>query len=188
MTDYAEAIKESVSCQQFADHIGIKVNRAGFAVCPFHDDKDASLKIYGSGRGWCCFGCHKGGDVINFASLWYGTTFKDTLKRLNDDFNLNIITESTETAQNRVLMAVEIAKRKTARLKEKRLRDALEAEFWLVFDKWIDAENRAKDNQPTDRNADFSRAFVDAVIERENLRERLQFLEMERIEYDSNHK
>ena len=188
MMDYAEAIKESVSCQQFAEFMGLQINRAGFAVCPFHGDKDASLKIYKGGRGWYCFGCHKGGDVINLASLYYGLGFKETLQRLNDDFNLGLMKKSTETGKNRVLMAVEIAKRKTARLKEQRQREALEAEYWIVFDKWLDAEKRVIETEPKNPEEGFPQAFCDALMEREQYKERLSYLEMERIIYDNHNK
>ena len=184
MTDTATAIKEAVTCRQFADFIGLSVNRAGFAVCPFHGEKTPSLKIYNGGRGWCCFGCHKGGDVINLASLYYGLGFKDTLKRLNDDFNLGIIQESTETAPNSVLMAVEIAKRKAERKKEERLKAAIDAEYWIAFDKWIDNERKIQDNAPKAFDEEFSPVFCEALNNRDILRERLTDLEMERTTYN----
>jgi hypothetical protein len=188
MIDYAEAIKGSISCKQFAEFMGLQINRTGFAVCPFHGEKTASLKIYKGGRGWYCFGCHKGGDVISLASLYYGLGFKETLQRLNDDFNLGLMKESTETGKNRVLMAVEIAKRKTARLKEQRQRDALEAEYWMVFDKWLDAEKRVIEAEPKNPEEGFPQAFCDALTEREQYKERLSYLETERIIYDNHNK
>ena len=66
-----DIVKESVSCKDFAEHIGLSVNRSGFCCCPFHGEKTPSLKIYSDGRGWYCFGCHQGGDVINMAKLYY---------------------------------------------------------------------------------------------------------------------
>lgn len=181
MTDTATAIKEAITCRQFADFIGLSVNRSGFAVCPFHGEKTASLKIYPDGRGWCCFGCHRGGDVINFASLYYGLDFKSTLQRLNDDFNLGIISESTETAQNSVLTAVQIAKRKAERKKQERLKQAVSVRYWAAFDKWIDNERKITDNAPKSFDEDFSPAFCAALNQREILRERLTDLEMERM-------
>jgi len=184
MIDYAAEIKERVTCQQFADFIGLKVNKQGFAVCPFHGDNDASLKIYKGGRGWCCFGCHKGGDVINFASAYYGTRFADTLKRLNDDFHLRLMQESSETAQNRALMAVEIAKRKTARLKEERLRAALECDYWIAFDKWLNNDRIIQEQAPQAYDAEFSEEFASALRDRETIRAELIDLEMRRITYE----
>lgn len=185
MMDTATAIKEAVTCQQFADYIGLKINRSGFAVCPFHGDKDASLKIYKGGRGWCCFGCHKGGDVINFASLYYGLGFKDTLQRLNDDFNLGIVQESTETPQNRVLTAVEIAKRKAERKKEERLKAALEAQYWLLFDKWRKYDTILAEQAPKGIGDELLPDFVDALIHKEEAYNDLMYAEMERLNHDT---
>ena len=180
MMDMATAIKEAVTCRQFADFIGLSVNQSGFAICPFHGEKTASLKIYSGGRGWCCFGCHKGGDVINFASEWYGTNFKDTLQRLNDDFHLGIISESTETARNSVLTAVQIAARKAERKKQERIKAAIEAEYWAAFDAWLDNERKIADNAPNSPNDDFFPEFCQALALRGELFERVNMLEMER--------
>ena len=182
MTDTATAIKEAVTCRQFADFIGLSINRSGFAVCPFHGEKTASLKIYKDGRGWCCFGCHRGGDVINFASLYYGLSFKDTLQRLNDDFNLGIIQSASETDENRALTAVQIARRKAERKKHERLKMALEGRYWALFDRWIDNERQIKDNAPKSFDEDFSPAFCKALRLRDVLKDRLIDLEMERME------
>ena len=41
-----EAIREnSITARQAAEHCGIKINRSGMAVCPFHKDKNPSMKI-----------------------------------------------------------------------------------------------------------------------------------------------
>ena len=49
---------------------GRKVGRDGKAHCPFHDDRTPSLHAYPDGvRGWCCFGCRRGGTIYTFAAL-----------------------------------------------------------------------------------------------------------------------
>lgn len=50
-----EAIREyGITARQAAEHCGIKINRSGMAVCPFHKDKNPSMKI---DRRYYCFGC-----------------------------------------------------------------------------------------------------------------------------------
>lgn len=86
-----EQIKELVTMQEVIDLYGFAPNRAGFISCPFHDgDSSASLKIYPEGRGWYCFGCGAGGDVIKFVQMLYKINFTQALTRLNYDFNLNL--------------------------------------------------------------------------------------------------
>lgn len=87
----AERMKEAISVQALLEREGLRPDRSGFLRCPFHDgDHTASLKIYPDGKGWYCFGCHKGGDVINLARELYGLDFKGAVKRLDRDFGLHL--------------------------------------------------------------------------------------------------
>ena len=40
-----EAVKEAVTARNAAEYYGIKVGRNGMAVCPFHPDKNPSMKL-----------------------------------------------------------------------------------------------------------------------------------------------
>ena len=61
----AQVIRDSVTMEQIISLYGYKTKH-GFMVCPFHGDKDASLKVYPGSGGWHCFGCGKGGSVVDF--------------------------------------------------------------------------------------------------------------------------
>ena len=54
-----EAVKQSATTRQAAEHYGIHVNRNGMACCPFHNDKTPSMKL---DRRYHCFGCGADGD------------------------------------------------------------------------------------------------------------------------------
>ena len=43
--DLFQAVKEAVSTRQAAEHYGLTVSRNGMALCPFHGDKNPSLKV-----------------------------------------------------------------------------------------------------------------------------------------------
>ncbi|MCB6949579.1 CHC2 zinc finger domain-containing protein, partial [Roseburia faecis] len=49
-----EAVKQSVTTRQAAEHYGIHVGRNGMVCCPFHHDKTPSMKL---DRRYHCFGC-----------------------------------------------------------------------------------------------------------------------------------
>ena len=51
-----EAVKQSVTTRQAAEHYGIHAGRNGMACCPFHHDKTPSMKL---DRRYHCFGCGK---------------------------------------------------------------------------------------------------------------------------------
>ena len=69
-----EAVKQSVTTRQAAEHYGIHVGRNGMACCPFHNDKTPSMKL---DRRYHCFGCGADGDVIDFAAALYGLGKKE---------------------------------------------------------------------------------------------------------------
>ena len=78
--------------RQVAERYGCKVKRDGTCLCPFHDDTHPSMKIYPDDKGFYCWVCQKGGDVIKFVALLYGLKNEEACKRLIDDFSLPIKT------------------------------------------------------------------------------------------------
>lgn len=45
----------------------------GKIKCPFHADRSPSLHAYAAPEdGWYCYGCDRGGSIIDFASALYG--------------------------------------------------------------------------------------------------------------------
>ena len=81
-----EAVKQSVTTRQAAEHYGIHVNRNGMACCPFHNDKTPSMKL---DRRYHCFGCGADGDVIDFTATLYGLGKKEAAVQLAQDFGLS---------------------------------------------------------------------------------------------------
>ena len=65
---------------------GIKVNRNGMAVCPFHNDKNPSMKV---DKRFHCFACQADGDVIDFVSRLCGLPCKEAAMKLADDFGIS---------------------------------------------------------------------------------------------------
>jgi len=53
-------------------------------VCPFHSDKHPSFIVYPNTQSWYCFGCCKGGDVIDFTILIECTDFKGAMNIIKD--------------------------------------------------------------------------------------------------------
>ena len=81
-----EAVKQSVTTRQAAEHYGIHAGRNGMACCPFHHDKTPSMKL---DRRYHCFGCGADGDVIDFAAALYGLGKKQAAIQLANDFGLS---------------------------------------------------------------------------------------------------
>lgn len=83
--DLFEAVKQSVTARQAAAYYGIRVNRNGMAVCPFHTDKNPSMKV---DRRFHCFGCQADGDVIDLVARLYGMTLNEAARKLVIDFSV----------------------------------------------------------------------------------------------------
>jgi DNA primase len=58
-------------------------------MCPFHDEKTASLKIYNKSNTFKCFGCQKGTNVIDFIRSYENVSFMEVINRFKDCVNLN---------------------------------------------------------------------------------------------------
>ena len=81
-----EAVKQSVTVREAAQMYGIEVNRSGMACCPFHDDKNPSMKL--NEDYFYCFGCGATGDVIDFTARLYNLSPKEAAEKLTQDFGL----------------------------------------------------------------------------------------------------
>lgn|SRR3990167_3289034 len=60
-----------------------RINRNGLAICPIHREKTGSLYIYDKTNSWFCFGCQKGGSIIDFMMELNHYSLKEALEDLN---------------------------------------------------------------------------------------------------------
>lgn len=97
MKRMAEQIKFTLRTKEVMEHYGVQFNSRGFAKCPFHNEKTASLSI--KNDYFKCFGCGQGGGVIDFVMLYFGIEFKDAVIKLNNDFSLGLTDEKPTLKQ-----------------------------------------------------------------------------------------
>ena len=81
-----ETVKQSVTIREAAERYGIEVKRGGMACCPFHDDKNPSMKL--NEEYFYCFGCGATGDVIDLTARLYNLSPKEAAEKLAQDFGL----------------------------------------------------------------------------------------------------
>ena len=81
-----DAIKGCVEVAPFLQSLGIALKKNGKGLhghCPFHDDqKTPSLSVTPGKNLWQCFGCGKGGDIIEFVQLFDQVDFKTAVQKL----------------------------------------------------------------------------------------------------------
>lgn len=98
----AEAIKSRYNIYEILSKYGVQVNRNKMVVCPFHPDKNPSMKIYDNNT-FHCFGCGADGDIIDFVKRMEKCDFIKAME---------IITNSTYEPY---VPKVEVAKKKEAK-------------------------------------------------------------------------
>jgi len=80
-------IDELVARNPIEDVVGqhVSLRRSGanlFGLCPFHGEKTASFSVSPDKGIYYCFGCHKGGGVINFQMEVEGLSYPDAVRAL----------------------------------------------------------------------------------------------------------
>lgn len=88
-------VKEAISMRQVVEYYGIKVDEKGWCICPFHQDRHPSMKIFPDGRGYYCFTCGSGGDQITFAARYLGVRNSEAARYLAEMFRVPLEEPST---------------------------------------------------------------------------------------------
>lgn len=92
-SDAAAYIRSRVTARAAAERYGLEPNRAGYIRCPFHQERTPSCKLYEGEGGFHCFGCGRGGTVIDLVMGLFGLDFRQALVRLDLDFSIGAIGE-----------------------------------------------------------------------------------------------
>ena len=88
-------IDELVGRNPIEDVVGqyVHLKRSGgnlFGLCPFHGEKTASFSVAPDKGIYYCFGCHKGGGVINFQMEIEGLSYPDAVRALAKRVGLEV--------------------------------------------------------------------------------------------------
>jgi DNA primase len=71
----------------------VKLRKAGrnfVGLCPFHQEKTPSFTVSVEKQIYYCFGCHEGGNAVNFISKYEKTTFFEALEGLASQVGVEI--------------------------------------------------------------------------------------------------
>lgn len=88
-------IEELKSRVEIEDLIGgyVKLRRQGSnltGLCPFHSEKSPSFTVFVGSQSYYCFGCHAGGDAINFVRAVEHLDYVDAVKFLADRAGMTV--------------------------------------------------------------------------------------------------
>lgn len=155
-----EAVKQSVSTKEAAEFYGIKVSRTGMACCPFHDDKNPSMKV---DQRFHCFGCGADGDVIDFTAKLFNLSPKEAAEKLAQDFGL--IYDSQAPPRRRYVRQ----KTEAQKFREDRQRCyRVLSDYYYLLKKWeADRSPRTPEEEPHPRfvEAIQKKAYVEYLLD-----------------------
>ena len=155
-----EAVKQSVSTREAAEFYGIKVSRNGMACCPFHDDKNPSMKV---DQRFHCFGCGADGDVIDFTAKLFNLSPKEATEKLAQDFGL--IYDSQAPPRRRYVRQ----KTEAQKFREDRQRCyRVLSDYYYLLKKWeADRSPRTPEEEPHPRfvEAIQKKAYVEYLLD-----------------------
>ena len=126
-----EQVKSAINMKTVAEGYGLHIDRGGMVLCPFHNEKTPSAKIYGDN--FHCFGCGEHHDIVGFTQKLF-QLYKpiDAVKKLNTDFGLNIDIETVPTKADISEYQKRVNEQKAYREYEKNAWQILCDYLWLM--------------------------------------------------------
>lgn len=171
----AEIIKSRVTSRQLLEHAGVPVLQNGFACCPLHGERTASLKVYDDPRrGWHCFGCGRGGTVIDLGMALWNTDFLGACSMLNDEFQLGIPMGRSLTAEEKREFLERKKREQEARERKRRRMQEAETAYWAAYDAWLKNERTLDEQAPASPEEPISEDFADAAAHKAEIKEALE--------------
>lgn len=161
--NFAEIIKESVTTRAACEMYGIHVNHSGFALCVAHPDSRPSMKVYEGNRGWYCFSCNTGGDVIRLVQFALGVDYKAAINRINDDFALHLPLNGPVSPSDRNRVYIEAETERRLIEQNRAIKREAEEEYWKAFDVWLAYERQRIIFAPKSPDEDFHPFYVEAL-------------------------
>ncbi len=147
-----EMIKSTLKMQAVFNRYGLQINGAGYVICPFHNEKTASLKAYKDNTRFHCFGCGAEGSVVDFVQLFYGIGFQQALLQICYDFGFPICKKtSIKECHEMRKRHLDIASKPV---------DV--SNFWAVANEYFRLKQNFIRYEPKFLNQEFHKLFVEA--------------------------
>lgn len=101
---WLEELRSRVSLEEVvSEYVPLKQKgRRFWGCCPFHNEKTPSFSVDTESQLYYCFGCHKGGTVINFVMDMERMEFMDAVRFLADRAHMELPERSAQVGEDRV--------------------------------------------------------------------------------------
>ena len=182
--DYAEKIKSMVTMPEMMEQYGFRLDKSGFCKCPFHSERSASFKAYPGTRGYYCFGCGAHGSVIDFVMRFFGISFGDSIKKINEDFSLGLPIGEKLDRRKQLEMNRQAFMRKRSVDAERAEQERLDNAYWTAFDEWKRLDTNKRKYAPETQTEPLHPLFIEALKNISGAEYRLECAEMARYEHE----
>ena len=78
-------LSENITVKEYLEHIGIEICNGEKILCPFHGDRNPSMKVDSR---FHCFACGADGDVIDFVSRYFEISKTEAAERIASEFGI----------------------------------------------------------------------------------------------------
>ncbi len=163
MVNYADEIKRAVPMREVAAMYGFETDRCGNIRCPFHQDSKPSMHVYDGTRGWWCFVCNEGGDVIDFTRRYFNLSFRDACKKLNCDFRLHLPIGEKLSREQQIEADRKAAERKRQQQEREMAYKRVLTAYHAALDRWVYLDILKRENAPKSPSEPFNEKYAYAV-------------------------
>ena len=112
VTNIAEEIKSKADIVDVIGRVVPLRKRGGLweGLCPFHNEKTPSFKVYESSQHYHCYGCGANGDVISFYMAHYNLDFLEAAEKLAGEYGIEWTPRTSFGSESRLGEYYEINK------------------------------------------------------------------------------
>ena len=178
-------IKRRIKMPELLEFYGIETKR-GRMRCPFHNGDDYNCGIKQDYVH--CFVCGESADVISFVIKYYGLSFKESIIKLNNDFNLGLPIDEKLDRRKKLDMAKKYFNARQEREKQQNEHNRLKNNREILLDEWIRLDKQKMKYKPKTQNDNLNPLFVEAIINLPHAEYRLECAETELYLYETRNR
>ena len=142
---------------------GINFDAKGWAICPFHEEKNKSFMVKPNDVRFHCFGCGAHGDLVDFVSKLYRLNKMAAISKINNDFKLNLpINRKITNKEKNEIEKTEAAIKQRIQKRKNQIENAWR-EFERIDIKWWLMRTIINELAPEAPDAPFKPEFVWAI-------------------------
>lgn len=157
--DAKAIISERIKIQDvLRRYTNCEIDRHNRCACPLHGGENHNFTVYPKTNSFYCFACGAGGDVIKFVSLYLNISYGDAIKKLDEDYGLNLLKKSHKSYNARVKEAEKI-RRKAIEKEAFKRSQRQDYDLMINYFKWLG-------KQPQTVEIQFDIDFIEQLLDK----------------------